>query len=169
MPAKAIPKKNLSALKRARQTVKRNLRNTSVKSTLKTVTKKVETAVSSGNKEDALKKVLGFQTPGEWALAIQTSEPYIFEPLEVDLAQSIETAISNLEDKLKGEDKSAIEAALKQLNDSAIELGKAVYEATAAQAAPGGAPGGDGPEAGGEAPGSDDDVIDAEYEVKDDK
>ncbi len=58
MPAKAIPKKNLSALKRARQTVKRNLRNTSVKSTLKTVIKKVETAVSSGNKEDALKALL---------------------------------------------------------------------------------------------------------------
>ena len=58
MPAKAIPKKNLSALKRARQTVKRNLRNISVKSTLKTVIKKVETAVSSGNKEDALKSLL---------------------------------------------------------------------------------------------------------------
>jgi small subunit ribosomal protein S20 len=58
VPAKASPKKNLSALKRARQTVKRNLRNTSVKSTLKTVIKKVETAVSSGNKEDALKALL---------------------------------------------------------------------------------------------------------------
>lgn len=58
MPAKARPKKNLSALKRARQTVKRNLRNTSVKSTLKTVIKRVETAVSSGNKEDALKALL---------------------------------------------------------------------------------------------------------------
>jgi small subunit ribosomal protein S20 len=58
VPAKARPKKNLSALKRARQTVKRNLRNTSVKSTLKTVLKRVETAVSSGNKEDALKALL---------------------------------------------------------------------------------------------------------------
>jgi small subunit ribosomal protein S20 len=58
VPAKARPKKNLSALKRARQTVKRNLRNTSVKSTLKTVIKKVETAVSSGNKEDAIKALL---------------------------------------------------------------------------------------------------------------
>ena len=47
------------------------------------------------NKEDALKKVLGFETPGEWAMAIQTNEPYVFEPLEVDLAQSIETAIAN--------------------------------------------------------------------------
>ncbi len=47
------------------------------------------------NKEDALKKVLGFQTPGEWAMAIETKEPYLFEALEVDLAESIETAISS--------------------------------------------------------------------------
>ncbi len=72
---------------------------------------------------------------------------------------NIESAISNLESKVKGDDKAAIEAALKQLNNSAIELGKAVYEATASRpgkAGPGGKPG------GGE------DVIDAEYEVKDD-
>ena len=75
---------------------------------------------------------------------------------------NIESAITNLEDKVKGDDKPAIEAALKQLNDASIELGKAVYEATAAQAPP---PGGAPPE--GESK-PDDDVIDAEYEVKDD-
>ncbi len=80
---------------------------------------------------------------------------------------SIESAISNLEDKVKGEDKPAIEAALKQLNDAAIELGKAAYEATASQV--GGAPGSGGAPGGESAAGGDDDVIDAEYEVKDDK
>jgi len=83
---------------------------------------------------------------------------------------NIESAISNLEDKLKGDDRSAIDAALKQLNDSAIELGKAVYEATAAESGAGGAgagsPGGEAPD--GSAGAGDDDVIDAEYEVKDD-
>ena len=83
---------------------------------------------------------------------------------------NIESAISNLEDKLKGDDRSAIEAALKQLNDSAIELGKAVYEATAAEAAAGsagaGSPSGEAPDTSGG--GGADDVIDAEYEVKDD-
>ncbi len=82
---------------------------------------------------------------------------------------NIESAISNLEDKLKGDDWAAIDAALKQLNESAIELGKAVYEATAAEAKTGGAAAG----SPGETPdtpggGVGDDVIDAEYEVKDD-
>jgi molecular chaperone DnaK len=80
---------------------------------------------------------------------------------------NIEAAITNLEDKVKGDDKPAIEAALKQLNDSSIELGKAVYEAAAAQAPPPGAGPGDAPPEGDSKP--DDDVIDAEYEVKDDK
>jgi small subunit ribosomal protein S20 len=58
LPAKAQPKKNLSAEKRARQSVKRNLRNRSVESGVKTVLKKVETAVTSGNRNDAGKALL---------------------------------------------------------------------------------------------------------------
>jgi small subunit ribosomal protein S20 len=58
LPAKAQPKKNLSAEKRARQSVKRNLRNRSVESGVKTVLKKVETAVTSGNRDDAGKALL---------------------------------------------------------------------------------------------------------------
>jgi small subunit ribosomal protein S20 len=58
LPAKARPKKNLSAMKRARQAVKRNLRNTSVLSSVKTVLKKVEEAIASGNREDAGKALL---------------------------------------------------------------------------------------------------------------
>jgi molecular chaperone DnaK len=76
---------------------------------------------------------------------------------------NIESALSNLESKLKEDDRAAIEAAMKQLNDSAMELGKAVYESASAeeqQAEPG-----DGGESTGQEPESD--VIDAEYEVKD--
>jgi small subunit ribosomal protein S20 len=58
LPAKAQPKKNLSAEKRARQSVKRNLRNRSVESGVKTVLKKVETAVTSGNRDEAGKALL---------------------------------------------------------------------------------------------------------------
>ena len=53
MPAKAQPKKNLSAMKRARQAEKRNFRNKTVRSAIKTVVKKVETATASGKKEEA--------------------------------------------------------------------------------------------------------------------
>ena len=77
---------------------------------------------------------------------------------------NIESAVSNLEAKLKEDDKEAIQAAMKQLNDNAMELGKAVYEATAAENEAGAESGDDG--ASAEAAG-DDDVIDAEYEVKD--
>src|SRR5262249_5716213 len=77
----------------------------------------------------------------------------------------IESALSNLEDKIKGEEKAAIEAATRELENASMELGKAVYEAQRA----GGAPG--GPQPGREASGVEggakkDDVIDAEYKVK---
>jgi small subunit ribosomal protein S20 len=55
LPAKAKPKKNLSALKKARQSMKRSIRNKAVRTSLRTLVKKVESAVSSGNREDANK------------------------------------------------------------------------------------------------------------------
>ncbi len=58
MPAKARPKENLSAIKRARQSLKRNVRNKSVLSWVRTVVKKVETAIISGSREDADKALL---------------------------------------------------------------------------------------------------------------
>ena len=75
---------------------------------------------------------------------------------------NIESAISNLEDTLKGDDKDAIEAALNQLGTAAEELGKAVYEATAADATSSDATESSSSNESG------DDVIDAEYEVKED-
>jgi small subunit ribosomal protein S20 len=53
LPAKARPKKNLSAIKKARQADKRSLRNKAVRSTLKTLERKVESVIASGNKEEA--------------------------------------------------------------------------------------------------------------------
>lgn len=52
MPAKAAKKKNLSAIKRARQAEKLRLRNKSIKTAIRSITKKVETAVSNKNKEE---------------------------------------------------------------------------------------------------------------------
>jgi len=51
LPAKAAKKKNLSAIKRTRQTGKRNLRNNAVRSRIKTLSKKVEEAAAEKNKE----------------------------------------------------------------------------------------------------------------------
>jgi len=53
LPAKKAPKKNKSALKRARQAKVRALRNRSVKSKLKTLSKKVEARVREKDLEGA--------------------------------------------------------------------------------------------------------------------
>jgi small subunit ribosomal protein S20 len=58
---KKAPKKSTSAMKRARQSEKRRLRNQAVKTYLKTVTKKVEAALSQGRSDDvkeALRKAI---------------------------------------------------------------------------------------------------------------
>ena len=84
------------------------------------------------------------------------------EKIATETRSEIESAVSNLEEKLKGDDKAAIEAAQANLEKVAAELGKAVYEATAAEA--GGAA---TPDAAADSK-KDDDVIDAEFEVKED-
>ncbi|OAB63272.1 molecular chaperone DnaK [Leptolyngbya valderiana BDU 20041] len=83
------------------------------------------------------------------------------EKVSSDIRGNIESAISNLEEKLKTDDKDAIEAASKQLETVAMELGKAIYEA---QGADGGAASQAEPKDAAE---NDDDVIDAEFKVKD--
>lgn len=57
MAAKAAPKKNLSALKRARQAEELRLKNRSVKTSIKTMTKKVE-AAATGKDKDAIQLAL---------------------------------------------------------------------------------------------------------------
>lgn len=55
MPAKAAKKKNLSAIKRIRQAQKRNLRNASIRSKIKTVSKRIEEAITEKNQENVKK------------------------------------------------------------------------------------------------------------------
>jgi small subunit ribosomal protein S20 len=58
LPAKARPKKNMSAIKKAKQADKRNLLNKSVRSNIKTIERKVESVITSGNKEEAGKALI---------------------------------------------------------------------------------------------------------------
>jgi molecular chaperone DnaK len=98
---------------------------------------------------------------------------------KIDAAEkaTIEAAIKDAEDALKGEDKAVIEAKTEALMTASQKLGEKVYaEAQAAQGAAGaaGAPGAAGGPAGGEAPAggksakaADDNVVDADFkEVK---
>ena len=93
------------------------------------------------------------------------------EKVSPEIRGKIESALSNVEDKIKGDDAAAIKAALESLNTETQELGKAVYEATAAEGAAGRGPGGEQPAGatarGAPGGGGDDDIVDAEYEVKD--
>jgi molecular chaperone DnaK len=75
----------------------------------------------------------------------------------------IESALSNVEARLKGEDKQALQAALKELENASMELGKVIYEAETAKAKAGG---GETQSAAGASSGKDD-VIDADFKVKD--
>jgi molecular chaperone DnaK len=86
------------------------------------------------------------------------------EKVSSDIRGNIESAISNLEEKLKTDDKDAIEAASKQLETVAMELGKAIYEAQGAAGGDAGAASQAEPKDAAE---NDDDVIDAEFKVKD--
>ena len=86
------------------------------------------------------------------------------DKLEAEVKGKIEAALAEVEEQIQGDDVAAIKKSLETLNTETMELGKAVYEAT------GGEGGGDaaGATAGATASGgADDDVIDAEYEVKD--
>ena len=78
----------------------------------------------------------------------------------------VEGAVSNLKEVIKNDDAGAIKRAIENVMSASQELGKIIYEEAAKASA---AAGGAAPSGEGAAPGSakkDDDVIDAEFEVK---
>ena len=86
------------------------------------------------------------------------------DKLEDGEKDSIEAAIKELEEVLKGEDKEAIEAKTKDLSDASGKMAERLYAAKGAEgdAAPEGATEGE------QAKADDDDVVDAEFEEVDD-
>ena len=101
------------------------------------------------------------------------------EKVPADVRVDIERKVSELRDALKTDDGEVINKKIEQLNESVMKMGEAVYKdvnaaaaAAAAAAGAGAAAGGPGPEAQSDRGTTgnakkDDDVIDAEYEVKD--
>jgi len=86
-----------------------------------------------------------------------------------EVRSKVESAASNLESKLKEDEKGPIESALRELENAVMELGSAAYAAAGAGAgaASADATGSSGSNTGGNS-NNNDDVIDAEFEVKDD-
>ena len=89
------------------------------------------------------------------------------EKVPAEVRGRIESAINDLESKIKAEDVDAMKRSLEELNNAAMELGKIVYE-QAGQQDGAAAEAQDAPEPGGDEGESKkgEDVIDAEYEVK---
>ena len=90
------------------------------------------------------------------------------DKVPAEVRGNIESALSNVESKLKEDSKEAIESSLKELENASMELGKIMYDKAQAEAAAG-ATGGDSPQDTHTEPKDSspaDDVIDAEYEVK---
>ena len=76
----------------------------------------------------------------------------------------LEKAIAKVREKAKGDDVAAIKSAVDELEQASHAFSKTIYEKTAAAAGPDGA---DGDTSASDAGTSDDDAIDAEFEVKD--
>jgi molecular chaperone DnaK len=92
-----------------------------------------------------------------------------------DIRGNIESALNNLKEALKSDDADRIKKSLENLQQASYKLGEEIYKAAGAKAGPQGGPtapeaevnrgaAGGGPSADGKK--KDEDVIDAEYEVK---
>jgi molecular chaperone DnaK len=90
------------------------------------------------------------------------------DKIPADARGNVESAINRVREAAKGDDADAIKKAMESLNTEAQAIGKVVYEEAAKQqaAAAGAQPGAAPPSEEGK---GDDDVIDAEFEVKDAK
>jgi molecular chaperone DnaK len=95
------------------------------------------------------------------------------EKVPAEERSKVESALNNLRDQIKSDDTGSIKKAMDNVMAASQSLGKIIYEQSAKTSggAPGGpAPGGDRGAAGGRPAGGekkkDEDVIDAEFEVK---
>ncbi|MCK4958392.1 MAG: Hsp70 family protein, partial [Planctomycetes bacterium] len=92
------------------------------------------------------------------------------EKVSSEIRGNIENAMNNLKEVAKGDDGTAIKNAIEKLGEVSQELGKILYEEAAKQQAAQAPPQGDAPQPDAQPepePKKRDDVIDAEFEAKD--
>jgi molecular chaperone DnaK len=133
------------------------------------IQKMVRDAEANAEDDKRLKEVAEARNQGD-ALVHSTKKSLVEygDKLEAGEKESIEAAIKELEEVLKGGDKAAIDNKTAALTTAAQKLGEKMYaDLQAQQAAAGGAETG-APGAGAEAKPKEDDVVDADFkEVKD--
>ena len=112
--------------------------------------RKTRELIDAKNKGDAL------------AFQIRKQLEELGDKVATDIRGRIESALSTLEQHVKGDDAMAIERAIDELQQHTQELAKIVYEQQAAESTTNGGDQGGSPDND-----PSDDVIDAEYKVKD--
>ena len=133
------------------------------------VKKMKEDADKHAEEDKTRRKLVDLKNQGD-AMAHQTEKMLSEQGDKVPAADrgNIESAISSLREALKGEDVEAIKKAMENLEKSSHAVAEAMYKASAQQAGPTGGPEApNGQQQQGDKGKDGDDVIDAEYEVKD--
>jgi molecular chaperone DnaK len=133
----------------------------------------VKDAEAHASEDEAKRKLIDLRNQAD-QVVYQTEKTLKEHGDKVDGATrgEIEQTINRLKDAQKSDDASVIENAIDNLTTVSHKLAEAMYKATAGKGAAAGAAGGPGAEAGGEAGAAkaggakEDEVIDAEYEVK---
>ncbi|WP_340559887.1 molecular chaperone DnaK [Streptomyces sp. GSL17-111] len=116
--------------------------------------------------EEDSKRREAAETRNQAEQLVYTTEKFLQEnedKVPADTKGEVEEAVSDLKEKLKGEDTAAIREATEKVAATSQKLGQALYADAQAQQAAGGAQG-----EAGQAQGGDDDVVDAEI-VDDEK
>jgi len=133
------------------------------------VEKMVRDAEAHADEDKKFHALVGARNQADGLIhATRKSMGELGDKLEADEKSSIETAIKDLEEAIKGDDLADIEAKTKALTDASAKMAERLYAEQAQQAE---AAGSEGAEAGsGKRTGTDDDVVDAEFEeVNDNK
>ncbi|MGW8228091.1 MAG: Hsp70 family protein, partial [Gammaproteobacteria bacterium] len=134
------------------------------------VEKMVRDAEAHADEDKKFQAVVGARNQADSLIhASRKSMAELGDKLEADEKSSIETAIKDLEEAIKGDDLADIEAKTKALTDASTKMAERLYAEQAQQAEAAGSEGAE--EAGsGKRTGTDDDVVDAEFEeVNDNK
>ncbi|MFO0840525.1 MAG: molecular chaperone DnaK [Phycisphaerae bacterium] len=136
------------------------------------IKKMVKDAESHAGEDDQRRKVIDLRNKADnMAYTTEKSLKDYGDKVDAATRGEIEQALNALRDAQKSDDAKVIERAIETLDKSSHKLAEAMYKASAAKSAAtadaGAAPGGAAPDGAAGGGGSkDDDVIDAEYEVK---
>jgi molecular chaperone DnaK len=133
------------------------------------IQKMVRDAEANAEEDKRMKEIAESRNQGDALVhATRKSLGEYGDKLEAGEKESIEAALKDLEDALKGSDKAEIDAKMAALSTASQKMGEKMYADMQAQQAAGAASGEAGAGAGASDAKKDDDVVDAEFkEVKD--